>query len=227
MPKAKEIVKSKKRMFFLFCAVVVFTFFTWSIWAQDVPQKIGFKDVELSSLTRTSCVDCHGASLVDTHHETKPATSGDCISCHSVSKKSGSVGVEVERNCMKCHSKSPHHRTEAAKNNECTSCHESPGVSDYSLGVPAYKVSNLTPTVASCQKCHHEGVFEGQKIVGMKKTHHGIGLEGCNTCHDEKDKKNTSIRICQRCHSVKALHEVLPHVKKDNCVQCHTGKKKV
>lgn len=224
MAVTKVFQKHKKGALFVIAIIGLSVLFAWSIFAQDIPQKIGFKDLEFSALNRDSCVDCHGDALVQTHHETKPAVAGDCISCHAVSKSPGNVGVALERNCMNCHTKSPHHRTEAAQGNECGTCHDSPGVSDYSTEVPAYKISKLTPTVADCKTCHKEGTVEGQKIVGMKQTHHGIALKGCNTCHDEQDKTKTSIRICERCHSVKAIHEVLPHVGNDACVKCHSGK---
>jgi len=224
MDVTKEIRKHKKKAIFIFSIFAVLIFFTLSAPAQDISQAIGFKDIEFSSLNRGSCVDCHGDGLVDSHHGTEQAASGDCTACHSVSKAPGNIGVALERNCMNCHTKSPHHRTEAAESNECGTCHDSPGLSDYSTEVPAYKISKITPTVADCGTCHKEGTVDGQKVVGMKQTHHGIALKGCNTCHDEQDKKNTSIRICERCHSVKAIHEILPHVEKDACVKCHSGK---
>jgi hypothetical protein len=217
--------KLQKRVLSFICVLSVTILFAVSFFAGDIPQKIGFKDVAFSNLNRVSCVDCHGDTLADTHHSTKPATSGDCSSCHSVSTSPGKVGVALERNCMVCHSKSPHHRTEAAENNECTTCHDSPGLGDFSNVVPSYKVSKVTPTVENCKTCHKEGTVDGQKVYGMKKTHHGIALKGCNNCHGEGDKKNTSIRTCQRCHNVKAIHEVLPHVEKENCVKCHGGVK--
>lgn len=220
----KAIKNHKKKAIFVFCVIGLSLLFAWSILAQDISQNIGFKDIEFASLNRSSCVGCHGDALVDTHHKTPQATSGDCTSCHSVSKSPGSVGVALERNCMNCHTKSPHHRTEAAESNECGTCHDSPGISDYSTEAPVYAVSAITPTVADCKTCHKEGTVDGQKVVGMKQTHHGIALKGCNSCHDEQDKQNTSIRICERCHSVKAIHEVLPHIEKEACVKCHSGK---
>jgi hypothetical protein len=224
MAITKSIQKRKKKVFSVFAIIGLSIFLTGSLFAQDMPQKIGFKDMEYSALNRSSCVDCHGDELVATHHETKQAAAGDCTACHSVSKTPGKVGVALERNCMICHTKSPHHRTEAATSNECGTCHDSAGLSDYSAEVPPYKVSKLTPTVADCKTCHKEGTVEGQKVVGMKQTHHGIALKGCNTCHDENDKQNTSIRVCERCHSARAIHEVLPHVEKDACAKCHSGK---
>jgi hypothetical protein len=224
MAVTKVIQENKKKSIFVVSIIGLSVFFAWGLIAQDIPQEIGFKDIEFASLNRDSCVDCHGDALVDTHHKTTQATSGDCTSCHGVSRAPGKVGVTLERNCMNCHTKSPHHRTEAAQTNECGTCHDSPGVSDYSTEVPVYKVSDITPTVDDCRTCHKEGTVDGQKVVGMKQTHHGIALKGCNSCHDEQEKKNTSIRICERCHSVKAIHEVLPHVEKDACVKCHSGK---
>lgn len=223
MAVTKTIQKHKKK-FFILGIIGLSILVTGNLFAQDIPQEIGFKDFEYSALNRSSCVDCHGEGLVDEHHATQQATSGDCTACHSVSRAPGNVGVVLERNCMTCHTKSPHHKTEAAANNECGTCHDTPGLSDYSTEVPPYNVSKITPTVEDCKTCHKEGAVDGKKIVGMKQTHHGIALKGCNTCHDPENKQNTSIRICERCHSAKAIHEVLPHIEKDACVKCHSGK---
>ena len=220
----KHVCSQKKSSFLLFSLAGLFFLFIGSLFyvsAATVEQKIGFKDMAFSSLDKVSCQACHGEDLVDTHHKTQPALSGDCASCHTVSTESGNIGVALERNCMSCHKTSPHHATEAASNNECTSCHESPGVSEYSTAVPPYNPSNVTPTVASCKNCHGEGEVDGQKVVDMKTTHHGISLKGCNVCHDPENKENQDIKICERCHSAKAIHEVLAHVEKVNCVKCH------
>jgi hypothetical protein len=213
--------------------------FVGIIFAQTVPQKIGFTDLKFESLKKEVCQDCHESSMVDTHHDTKEAVAGNCASCHTVSTQPGSVGVSLKRDCMTCHEQSPHHATEDAKNKNCTVCHDNPGVSDYSTEVPPYKPSRVTPTPANCRLCHGEGTVDGQKIVAAKDTHHGISFKGCNICHDQivlsngqaqddtqkqDDKKSTNIRICERCHSVKALHEVVPHVEKEACAVCHGGK---
>ena len=224
MNKRKHVCNQKKSTFLLFSLAGLIFLFIGSLFyvsAATVEQKVGFKDMAFSSLNKASCQACHGEDLVDTHHKTQPALSGDCASCHTVSTEAGNVGVALERNCMGCHKTSPHHATEAAANNECTTCHESPGVSEYSTVVPPYNPSSVTPTVASCKNCHGEGEVEGQKVVDMKTTHHGISLKGCNVCHDPEDKQSQDIRICERCHSAKSIHEVLAHVEKVNCVKCH------
>lgn len=224
MNNGKYVCNQDKNTFFLLFLVGLFFLFIGSLSylsAAAVEQKIGFKDVAFSNLDKATCQDCHGEDLVDTHHQTKPALSGNCAACHTVSTESGKVGITLERDCMGCHKQSPHHATEAAVNNECTTCHDSPGVSDYSTAVPSYNPSSVTPTAASCKNCHGDGEVEGQKVVGMKTTHHGISLKGCNVCHDENNKESQDIRICERCHSAKALHQVPPHVKKENCIKCH------
>lgn len=197
------------------------------ILAKNAAQEIGRKDVLFSSLNKKECQACHGESLVDTHHDTAPATSGACAECHTVSTQPGNVGVSLQRDCMICHKESPHHGTEAAVNKECNSCHDTSGLSDYSTQGPAYGISKVTPTVDSCKSCHSEGEVDGLKIAGIKDTHHDISLKDCNACHEGEgdEPKTTNIRICERCHSVKAIHEVLPHIQKENCAVCHGGKK--
>ncbi len=232
MVKTKTAQKQKEKVFLAFSVVSLSFLFVWSIFAQNVPQEIGFKDVKFSSLNRELCQECHGSSLVDTHHDTSHAVSGNCVFCHGVQTQAGDAGVSLERNCMSCHEQSPHHATEAAKNKECRSCHDSPGVSDYSTEVPTYEPSKVTPTLSNCRNCHGEGVVDGQKVVGARDTHHGISFQECNICHDgiflltnqeQNDKKGENIRICERCHNVKALHEVVPHVEKESCIVCHGG----
>jgi hypothetical protein len=224
MSLRKHISQQNKNTFLPLCLAGLFFLFSGGLFylsAAVVEQKIGFKDMAFSNLDKTACQSCHGEDLVDTHHQTKPALSGDCASCHTVSTETGKVGVTLERSCMGCHKQSPHHATEAAANNECTACHESPGVSDYSTVVPSYNPSSVTPTVSSCKNCHGEGEVEGQKVVDMKTTHHGISLKGCNVCHDAENKKSQDIRTCERCHNATALHQVPAHVEKENCVKCH------
>ena len=215
----------KKRTFLIISFIGLFVFLSGMVFPQAVPQEVGFKDVAFSSLNKQGCVGCHGEPLADTHHNTKPAVEGDCAACHAVSTQKGSVGVALQRDCMVCHKKSPHHETEAAANNECGTCHDSSGVSGYSTVVPAYNISKVTPTVSSCKNCHGAGTVAGMQIADPKDTHHGISLKGCNNCHEEGEKKNSSIRTCERCHSVKAIHEVLGHVQKDACAGCHGIKK--
>ncbi len=222
------IQKEKKSLFLIFCISLVVVVSAGAIYAINllnvVPQNIGLKDVQFKDLNRPYCENCHGDSLADTHHQTKNAVSGNCVFCHGVMKKAEKTGVELKTNCMLCHTKSPHHQTEAAINKECTSCHESPGVSDYSTAEPKYKISMITPTKKVCGKCHRDGEVNGEKVYGFKKTHHGIQLKGgCGTCHTN-DKATLNIRVCERCHSVKAIHEVKPHVEKNVCIHCHDVK---
>ena len=191
------------------------------VYAKNVSQDLGFKDVTFSSVDKDFCKDCHGTSLADTHHDSAKAQAGECVFCHSVSKGNGSLGVVVKRDCTKCHLESPHHKTEAALDNDCTSCHDTPGLSDYSTDTVSYGVSKVTPAVSNCGRCHGEGEDDGMMIMGFKETHHGIKLAKCDTCHMGTDKMSTNIRICQRCHSVKSIHEVAPHVVAENCVLCH------
>ncbi|MCP4681148.1 MAG: hypothetical protein GY864_02300 [Desulfobacterales bacterium] len=184
------------------------------------PQDIGFNDVNFNSLQREACADCHD-SPADTHHATSKASSGKCASCHAVSKKPGKTGVFLERACVKCHKKSPHHQTEAALNKECTSCHDSLGLSDYSMKLPGYEPSNVTPTRSTCKKCHKEGVVGSLKVVSIKDAHHGISLKPCTICHLDKQKGTQDIRVCERCHNAKSIHEVSAHIDENNCIECH------
>ena len=225
------MVKTKKERLFLALGAIGLSFlFVGIIFAQTVPQKIGFMDVKFVDLNKELCSECHESSMVDTHHSTDYAVSGDCVRCHSVSTQPGSMGVSLQRDCMTCHEKSPHHATETAENKECTSCHDSLGVSDYSMEVPSYEISKITPKPSDCRNCHDEGIVDGQRVLNPKDTHHEIST--CGICHDqlvlsadeESDDKGVTIRTCERCHNVKALHEVAPHVEKQNCIVCHGGK---
>jgi hypothetical protein len=219
----KAVQKQKKTVYAIFITICLFVLFLGGLSAETISQQIGFRDVAFSSLIKTDCQKCHGESLVNDHHNTSQAVSGNCVACHSVSKEPGKLGVSLQRDCMICHQTTPHHKSEAAVNKECNSCHESSGLSDYSMDVPAYKISKVTPTVSNCKKCHFEGEEEGIKIASIKETHHGISLSDCNACHEpgEGDKKTTNIRICERCHNVKAIHEVMPHLEQKNCIVCH------
>lgn len=231
MIKTKQT--QKQIAFFALIAVGLSLLFIGIIFAQDIPQNIGFKDVMFSDLNKESCAQCHGDNAVDTHHDTEPASSGNCVLCHSVSSQAGKPGVSLQRDCMACHDESPHHATEAAENKECTSCHDSLGLSEYSMEVPPYEPSKVTPKPSDCRVCHSDGTVDGKKAPRVKDTHHEI--KTCNICHDQlvlsseeaNDDKGVNIRSCQRCHNVKVLHEVGPHVEKENCAVCHGGKKAV
>ncbi len=234
MIKTKAAQKGKGRAFLFLSLAGLFSLMVGLVFAQQVPQNIGFMDVKFSTLDRGVCEGCHGESLVDTHHSTEPATSGNCVLCHSVSTLPGSTGVSLNRDCMTCHEQSPHHVTEDAKNKKCILCHDDFGISAYSTEAPPYKPSKVTPTSGSCRNCHGEGTVDGRPVVGAQQTHHGTSIKECNVCHDQlnlstdqdvKSEKGTSIRVCERCHNVKALHEVAPHIEKASCALCHGGKK--
>ncbi len=225
----KGNTKKPRKVLLLVAGIVGMTFIVTGgisavILMKVVPQKIGYKDVQITSLSKKACEECHPGSMVDTHHSTKNALSGKCVSCHKVSRAKGRVGIKLDRNCMVCHVKSPHHRSKAAMDKECTSCHDSPGVGAYTTRQPSYKPSKLTPTTDSCKNCHRAGIIGGIKVVSIKDAHHGISLKGCDTCHDSKNKRSKNIRICERCHNAKAIHEVAPHVADKNCIGCHGDK---
>ncbi len=160
----KKVAHKRMKRFIQVAGIIgLLLFFTGSIFAvvlmKVVPQKIGYKDVEYTSFNKKSCTECHSASMAKEHHATKNALSRKCYTCHNPSKKTGNVGVSLERDCMKCHPKSPHHKTEAALNKECTTCHDSPGIDDYTLKGPSYKPSNITPSKDSCKNCHNTSMY--------------------------------------------------------------------
>lgn len=225
--------KRREIAFLAFSVISLSLLLVGSIFAQYVPQKIGFPDVKFTSLKKEVCQECHASSMADDHHSTSNAVSGNCVACHNVQTQPGNVGVSLERNCMACHEQSPHHTIESAKNKECTSCHDTPGVSDYSTEVPTYQPSKVTPKASNCKLCHGEGVVDGQKVVDARDTHHGISFGDCKACHDkidlstnqeQSDEMSVNIRVCERCHNVKVLHEVADHVEKGACAVCHGGK---
>lgn len=217
--KIKFISKLIKIVCTIFVASLMFT--SHQTKAQSVTQNIGLPDVEFSSLTKNVCHNCHGESLVNDHHATVKAKTGKCTECHTTSTEAGKMGVVLQRDCMKCHTKSPHHETESALGNKCTDCHDSPGLSSYSTAAVGYPVSSVTPTVANCRKCHGKGTSGTTAVADMRTTHHG-SIKKCGTCHVESDKSKTDIRICERCHDKKAIHEVAPHIEPQNCVICHS-----
>jgi hypothetical protein len=212
----------------LFAVMVVVLFFTGAIWAKKIakeaaPQNIGFKDVAFNDLTQGACRGCHGESLADRHHGTKNAASGNCVFCHKVSTDAKNQGVDLTRDCLKCHLKSPHHLTEAAKKNKCGECHDTPGLSAYSTQMPNYAPSLITPSKNSCKNCHIDGNNGKDKIFGFKETHHGTGIQTCETCHAE-NKASDDVRLCERCHNVASLHQVKPHIEGNACFGCHGEK---
>lgn len=186
--------------------------------AQSVTQDLGILDVEFSGLNKGICQDCHGESLVNDHHGTAQAKSGNCVACHGLTEK---TGIKLTRNCMDCHKESPHHQTEAAINKECSSCHDSPGVSDFSTTGPDYGKSAVTPKVSSCIKCHNTGTQGDFAIISAQETHHSIAIEDCSMCHDESDQTKTDIRLCERCHSAASIHDIAAHTLPESCIICH------
>ena len=104
-----QYVRKQGRRVFIFSFIGLSFLLVGILFAQSVPQAVGFKDVAFSSLNKAGCQDCHGESLVDSHHNSKAAVAGDCAVCHSVSTQSGNVGVSLQRDCMVCHKTSPHH----------------------------------------------------------------------------------------------------------------------
>jgi hypothetical protein len=149
-----------------------------------VPQNEGIYDAFYTYFNEPECRTCHGTSTAERHHHTTYALNGDCLYCHY----GYPITVPTERDCKACHTDTssiipypgspggggdllgyPHHRSDLADSWQCTGCHDPNLLSEtYTVPVPSYEVSDITPTPASCENCHWQSdtKTDGGHVVG-------------------------------------------------------------
>ncbi len=157
------------------------------------------------------CVTCHTTrvgtgSIVETHHATTPAVTGQCTACH--------VGADVgDGACNTCHQSGSgtvserHHAFDLAQSGQCTVCHVG---ADY--------------TLLDCESCHTSG---GQAPINEQ--HHmtiPAQMGDCQTCHTGVDAGSLD---CSACHfatgspAVVERHHTTEAYQVGNCSFCHVG----
>jgi hypothetical protein len=142
----------------------------WNPTMDYVPQNIGIYDTFYTNFRETDCRACHGMSTAERHHHTIHALSNDCLYCHY----SYPITIPPEKDCKVCHTDTgsiipypgspggggdtlgyPHHRSDLADSWQCTGCHNPNLLSEtYTVPVPGYEVSDITPTPGACENCH-------------------------------------------------------------------------
>jgi hypothetical protein len=148
-----------------------------------VPQNIGIYDTFYTYFNEPDCRVCHGTSTAERHHHTTYALGGDCLYCHY----SYPITIPAEKDCKVCHIDNgiipypgvpvggedlgfPHHRSDLADSWQCTACHNPNLLSEtYTVPVPSYEVSDITPTPGACENCHwqsDQGVDSSGITVG-------------------------------------------------------------
>jgi hypothetical protein len=142
----------------------------WNPTMDYVPQNVGIYDAFYTYFNEPECRTCHGTSTAERHHHTTYALNGDCLYCHY----GYPITVPTERDCKACHTDTssiipypgtgggggatlgyPHHRSDLADSWQCTGCHDPNLLSEtYTVPVPSYEVSDITPTPGACENCH-------------------------------------------------------------------------
>ena len=135
-----------KKILTLIATAACLTLFLASAGFATVNQTIGKPDVAFSASDQADCRACHGAYLADLHHI---AAQGDpCSDCHTytIDPGTGFITIEVENDCVVCHTSAPHHTTPEALGRDCKSCHGDI-VDNFGDGhlMPGYDPSLVTP----------------------------------------------------------------------------------
>lgn len=202
------------------------------------------------ALTATDCATCHGADVVEGHHDTTDPNSyfnqGLCEQCH--------VGITTGNDCSTCHQPTglanTHHipptgqttincaqcHTDAGNPKDCSSCHkgEVPRTFHHTQ-LTAYRdtaTGKLNCTTchpgaqltSDCKSCHNEGAAANQT------THHNYvnpatnSAPACTSCHTQLKATTGS---CQDCHVPRAKmsqhHALTGAPAYMSCSFCHTG----
>ena len=199
-----------------------------------VNQDLGVYDTLFGDLAENECRVCHNSGVPDRHHLLVPNENYNCTDCHPVETQlDGTQAINLTRDCMACHLKTPHHETQDALDKHCSNCHGNI-VDDFDDGhyIPDYPVSLVTPDTrykvinettdkkwGGCQACHEPDDTMTPQIYSTKDTHHTLGsVSGfdpanntkCMTCHSSHHAEYGPlfIRYCERCHGVRSLHNI-------------------
>lgn len=203
------------------------------------------------ALTATDCTTCHGADVVEGHHDTVDPNSyfnqGLCSKCH--------VGITTGNDCSTCHQSAgytfnSHHlpqtgqtaincaqcHTGAGNPKDCSSCHKGEVPRNFHhTQLAAYR--NTTTGKLNCTTCH-----PGAKLTNdctschnagaavYQATHHNYvtpatnSKPACTTCHT---KLKPTTGNCQDCHAPRAKmsehHALTGAPVYMSCSFCHTG----
>lgn len=203
------------------------------------------------ALTATDCATCHGADVVEGHHDASDpnsyfsqgqcgechvgiTTGNDCTTCHAPAgytfnshhlKQSGQTAI----NCAQCH-------TGAGDPKDCSGCHKGEVPREFHhTRLTAYRdtaTGKLNCTVchpgaqltSDCKGCHDEGA------AAYQTTHHDYvnpdtgSKPVCTSCHNQL--KATTGR-CQDCHAPRAKmaehHALTGAPAYMSCGFCHAG----
>lgn len=199
------------------------------------------------ALTATDCATCHGADVVEGHHDLTPGsyyeqglcnkchvgitTGNDCATCHQPTGLANTHHIpptgQTTINCAQCHSG-------AGNPKDCSSCHkgEVPRTFHHTK-LTAYRDAttgklNCTTChpgaqlINDCKSCHDEGSAVNQA------THHAYvnpatnSKPVCTSCHTQLQATNGS---CQNCHVPRAKmdkHHAVGKAGGQDCHACHT-----
>ena len=203
------------------------------------------------AMTATDCATCHGADVVEGHHDTTDANSyfmqGACEQCH--------VGITTGNDCTTCHEPAgytfnSHHlpqagqttidcaqcHTGAGNPKDCGSCHKGEIPRDFHhTQLTAYReatTGKLNCTVchpgsqltSDCKSCHDEG------STAYQAKHHNYvdpttnSQPACTSCHT---KLQATTGNCQGCHVPRAEmtdhHALTGAPAYMSCGFCHAG----
>ena len=140
------------------------------------------------------CTTCHGATTVESHHQTSYYLQGECSFCH--------VGITANGDCSSCHSsllglQNVHHDTPAANAGDCAACHTN------------------TADLSQCLSCH---------IGKTRTRHHEVATTAntpCASCHTTLTPI-TGCQSCHQ-ENTRNRHHVMAETEGTACVACHPG----
>jgi hypothetical protein len=180
------------------------------------------------ALTATDCATCHGADVVEGHHNTTDPNSdfnqGLCENCH--------VGITTGNDCSACHTftlqNNTHHIAQGDTPVNCSQCHTGGADLQNCLGCHAGKVRTRHHQIASaginCSSCHPAMTQQSScrdchgSTQGRHHTYANANNTACTSCHTTL----AALPNCQGCHAPGSAREG-HHDSGSLCADCHDG----
>jgi len=201
------------------------------------------------ALTATDCATCHGADVIEGHHDTTDpnslfnqglcstchvgiTTSGDCTTCHAATGLNNKHHIppagQTSIDCAQCH-------TGAGDPQNCSGCHQGEVPRNFhhtQLTAPIYYVNGKlncagchpgTTLTSNCQACHNATTGADPRTQHHSYTDTAGNKPACTSCHAQLK----TISGCQDCHApgtkLTEHHAMAAAPANLSCGMCHSN----
>lgn len=197
------------------------------------------------ALTATDCSTCHGADIVEGHHDPDVnslfsqglctechvgiTTSGDCTTCHTATGLNNKHHIpptgQTSIDCAQCH-------TGAGDPQNCSGCHQGEVPRNFhhtQLTAPIYYVNGKlncagchpdATLTSNCQACHNATTGADPRTQHHSYTDEVGNKPACTSCHTQL----ASTGSCQDCHAPNTPQTLATHhnfTGTISCSSCH------